>query len=222
MLRTALACLCFAALSYAAAHALTHDFQVWTAEGARRLEVALHPVAAPPVALSTSSASLTPSEPAASAQRLDRVLADGRSATIVDFIYTRCTSVCLSLGSSFQQLQQAILAADGSPTHRPVQLLSISFDPAHDKPQTLQRYAAALHADLRIWRFTAPRNTDDLTQLLGAYQVTVIADGLGGFEHNAALLVVNPQGRLVRIFDYAETDTALAYARSIAIGADTQ
>ena len=209
MLRTVLASAFFAALSYASAYALTHDFQVWTAEGARRLEVALNPVSPPAVALSA---------PWAPNQSLDRVLADGHAATIVDFIYTRCTTVCLSLGNTFQQLQTAIVSADPATVTPPVRLLSISFDPAHDDTRTLQQYAARLHADPRVWRFAGPRNAHDLAQLLKSYEVVVIPDGLGGFEHNAALLVVDPMGRLVRIFDYAEADLALAYARSIAAG----
>lgn len=213
MLRTVLASACFALLAYASAHALTHDFQVWTAEGARRLEVALHPVAPPAVNLSSA---------AGTNQRLDALLGDGRTATIVDFIYTRCTTVCLSLGNTFQQMQTAILAEDPAGTDAPVRLLSISFDAAHDTPPNLQRYAAGMQADPRIWHFASPRDPDDLAQLLEPYQVVVIPDGLGGFEHNAALLVIDPAGRLMRIFDYAEADLALAYARSIASRTRTQ
>lgn len=213
MLRTVLASACFALLAYASAHALTHDFQVWTAEGARRLEVALHPVAPSAVKLSLATGMN---------QQLDALLADGRTATIVDFVYTRCTTVCLSLGSTFQQMQAAILAENPAGTEAPVRLLSISFDAAHDTPPNLQRYAVGMNADPRIWRFASPRDPDDLARLLTPYQVVVIPDGLGGFEHNAALLVMDPTGRLMRIFDYAEADLALAYARSISAGADTQ
>jgi protein SCO1/2 len=211
MLRTLLASACFAALAYAAAHSLTHGFQVWTAEGARRLEVALQPVPAPAVALATA-------RPAG--ETLDQLLASGRSVTIVDFVYTRCITVCLALGSVFQQMQRDIQQA--GPASPPVRLLSISFDPAHDTPQVLQRYAAQLRADPRVWRFVGPRDAHDLARLLDPYQVVVIPDGLGGFEHNAALLVVDSAGRLVRIFDYAELETALAYARSIAPGSAVQ
>ncbi len=211
MLRTLLAGACFATLAYAGANALTHGFQVWTAEGARRLEVALQPVAAPGVALAS---------PSPAGATLDELLGDGRSVTIVDFIYTRCVTVCLALGSAFQQMQREIEQA--GPDSPAVRLLSISFDPAHDTPQVLQRYAALLRADPRIWRFVGPADAHDLPRLLDPYQVVVIPDGLGGFEHNAALLVVDPTGRLVRIFDYAELETALAYARSIAPKADVQ
>jgi protein SCO1/2 len=209
MLRTVLASACLALLAYASAHALTHDFQVWTAEGARRLEVALHPVAPPTVELSLA---------AGANQRLDALLADGRSATIVDFIYTRCTTVCLTLGNTFQQMQAALLTDKPAGTKAQVRLLSISFDAAHDTPLNLQRYAARMNADARVWRFASPRATEDLAQLLTPYQVVVIPDGLGGYEHNAALLVMDPVGRLMRIFDYAEADLALAYARSISAG----
>ena len=81
--------------------------------------------------------------------------------------------------------------------------------------------AASLAGWLRLRR-EASIPESELAQLLRAYQVVVIADGLGGFEHNAALLVIDAQGRLLRIFDYTETDMALAYARSIAIAADAR
>ena len=51
MLRTAVLSLLLALCGYAAADWLTHGFQVWTDEGARRLEVALRPVDAPRVAV---------------------------------------------------------------------------------------------------------------------------------------------------------------------------
>lgn len=207
MLRTVLAIAGFAFAGYWAAYALTDDFQVWTAEGARRLEVALHPVAAPAVPLRMASGH---------ENRLDEMLADGRGVTIVDFIYTRCTTVCLTLGSTFQQMQAA-LRTEGAASEPPrVRLLSISFDPVHDTPEALRGYAGRFGADERLWRFAAPRDADDLRRLLTPYQVTVIDDGLGGFEHNAALLVVDAEGRLVRIFDNAEPELALAYAQSIA------
>ena len=44
MLRAAVLSLLLALCGYAAASWLTHGFQVWTDEGARRLEVALQPV----------------------------------------------------------------------------------------------------------------------------------------------------------------------------------
>src|SRR5512141_1234105 len=132
MLRTALACLLLAFGGYAGAAWLTHDFQVWTAEGARRLEVALAPVATPAVEAEG---------PAIAPQPLPRLLAESNSVTVVDFIYTRCQTVCLSLGGVLQQMQAQLQAAgpgDAGASH--VRLLSISFD-ARDSTPDLQAYA---------------------------------------------------------------------------------
>ncbi len=208
MIRTALACLAIAFGGYAGAAWVTHDFQVWTAEGARRLEVALDPVAAPAARVDS---------PSMAADSLPQILADGRTVTIVDFFYTRCQTVCLSLGSTFQQYQVALSADSREPQ---VKLLSISFDP-RDSTTDLRAYATRMQADPAHWRFARGADTQQTARLLSAFQVTVVPTGHGDFEHNAALLVVDQRGRLVRIFDIAEQQLALDYARHLASGAPT-
>ncbi len=207
MSRTAFACAVAVTLTYGAAQWLTHGFQVWTAEGARRLEVALEPVPAPAIAMDG---------PGFPAQTLRQMLAGEGGATLVDFIYTRCATVCLALGSSFQQMQKVIKEEHRALSSPPLRLLSISFDPSHDDPAALAKYAASLGADPGVWRFARVARAHDAQALLKRYRVTVIPDGLGGYEHNAALLVMDASGRLVRVFDYAEMDLALAYARDLA------
>ena len=203
MLRTALATLALALLGWWSAASMTQDFQVWTAEGARRLTVIEQPVAAPKVALAG---------PEMAGADLRTWLSGAGRATIVDFVYTRCPTVCTTLGSGFQQLQHALAkeTTDG------VKLLSISFDPAHDDASSLQRYAAQWWADPNRWAIATVPDADQLQRLLKAFQIVVIDDGRGGYEHNAALLVLDGRGRLVRIFDDTELELALNYARSIA------
>ena len=202
MFRTALLSVMLALAGYAAAAWLTHGFQVWTAEGARRLEVALQPVPSPAVRIDG---------PGIAPQALSQYLADGQSVTLVDFVYTRCQTVCLAMGSSFQQMQRALQERGGK-----VKLLSISFDGSHDTPNVLQAYASRLSADPALWRFVRVPDPQDTQRLLADFQVVVVPDGRGDFEHNAALLLVDQQGRLVRIFDYAEQQLALDYARHLA------
>jgi len=202
MFRTALLSIVLALAGYAAAAWLTHDFQVWTAEGARRLEVALQPVRTPSVVVDG---------PGISPQALSRFLADGQTVTLVDFVYTRCQSVCLAMGSSFQQMQRALRERGGK-----VKLLSISFDGSHDTPDVLEAYALKLGADPALWRFARVQAPQGARHLLADFQVVVVPDGRGDFEHNAAFLVIDPQGRLVRIFDYAEQQLALDYAQHLA------
>lgn len=214
MLRTALVSVLLALAAYASAAWLTHDFQVWTAEGARRLEVALYPVDVPPVPVDGPGLALQP---------LAQWLATPRTVTVVDFIYTRCETVCLSLGGIFQQMQASLrqdraaaLKAVGDGAAPSVRLLSISFDSAHDTPAVLQAYAARMQADPALWHFARVPDHAQLQQLLRRFQVVVVPDGRGDFEHNAALLVVDARGRLVRVFDTTEHQLALDYARHLA------
>jgi len=207
MLRTAVLGLLLALCGYAAAGWLTHGFQVWTDEGARRLEVALQPVEAPRVAVDG---------PGVAAPDLPALLAQGGSVTIADFIYTRCQSVCLSLGSSFQQLQAALRADRAVGQGANVRLLSISFDGAHDHPAALRAYAQGLQADPALWRFVRVPDAGQQQALLRRLGVVVVPDGRGDYEHNAALLVFDARGRMVRVFDVAEQQLALDYARHLA------
>lgn len=207
MFRTALLSAMLALAGYAAAAWLTHDFQVWTAEGARRLEVALQPVPSPAIGIDG---------PGIAPQALSQYLAGGQSVTLVDFVYTRCQSVCLAMGSSFQQMQRALQERGGK-----VKLLSISFDGGHDTPDVLRAYAARLSADPALWQFVRARDAQGTQRLLADFQVVVVPDGRGDFEHNAAFLVVDQKGRLVRIFDYTEQQLALDYAQHLAGAAAT-
>lgn len=209
MLRTASLCALLLWTAYASADWLTHGFQAWTAEGARRLEVALAPVPAPPVPVEG---------PGVAARNLDALLANGRDVTVVEFIYTHCQTVCLSLGGIFQQMQATLQAADEDAGARHVRLLSISFDPRRDTPEVLRAYAERMRADPARWRVVRVPSAAATQRLLSAFQVVVVPDGRGDYEHNAALLVVDRQGRLVRIFDIAEQQLALDYARHLAEG----
>ena len=49
-----------------------------------------------------------------------------------------------------------------------------------------------------------PIDIGDIKRLLHVCGVVIIPDGLGGYQHNAAIHIVNPSGRLVRILDYVE------------------
>lgn len=222
MLRTVLASALLLFGAYAAAAWLTHDFQVWTDEGARRLEVALHPVPVPEVAVQG---------PGVAAPTLAALLRHDGGVSIAGFVYTRCHSVCLSLGSSMQQLQDALAADAQAGRDSGVRLLSISFDGARDDVAALRAYARAQRADAALWRFVRVPDAQQQRALLLRLGVVVVPDGRGDFEHNAALLVIDaraqglppaaapPAPRLVRVFDLAEQQLALDYARHLARGA---
>jgi protein SCO1 len=111
----------------------------------------------------------------------------GERTFIVDFIYTRCTSVCTAMGTMYQQLQLAIQAQQLAPQ---VGLLSISFDPEHDNPAALAAFAKRMQMDTRIWRVVSLKKPQDRQRLLDAFGIMVLPAANGEFEHNAAFHVV--------------------------------
>lgn len=211
MLRTVLTSAVIAALGGLGAAWLTEGFEVWTAEGARRRSVERVPVAAPAVTVLGNGVS---------GQSLSHLLSGPGRVTLVGFIYTRCPSVCIALGSSFQQLQDAMSAATRPPDSS-LGLLSISFDPVHDRIGQLAAYAELWRTDPHHWRVATIPDDTELQRLLRAWQVVVVDDGHGGYEHNAALLVVDGTGRLVRVFDDSDPASALAFARALHAEAQT-
>ncbi|MGI9383130.1 MAG: SCO family protein [Methyloligellaceae bacterium] len=166
----------------------TDGFRAVTAEGARRLAIAEHPAAVPDVAL-------------VDMQGRALTLADYRGRVLlVEFIYSTCPTLCLTLGESFADALEAVRAR-GAGTQ--AALLSISFDLERDTPEALRDYAERHGADGRIWRIARPTTRRDLRALLSTFGVTVIPDPPLGFQHNAAIHVVDESGKLVRILDVA-------------------
>ena len=176
----------------------TDGFTAFTAETARRADVLRSPRSLPAAALEDQDG-----------RRFSLQDYQGRLLA-VEFIYTRCTTLCRSLGMAFRQVRERLPArALGGD----VVLLSISFDAARDDPASLKAYGQAFGADGAHWRIARIHNPADVAPLLAAFGVVVIADGLGGFEHNAAIHLLGRDGRLAQISDI---DQPVAFADRIA------
>ncbi len=140
-------------------------------------------------------------------------LAQGDRVWIVDFVYTRCATVCLSLGTVFQQLQAQVLEQG---LQNRVGLLSISFDPEQDRPPALASYAQRMRMQPGVWQALSLAHPQDRRRLLDSFGIMVVPAPLGEFEHNAALHLVTADGRLVRILGLEEGPRALALAKALA------
>lgn len=130
----------------------------------------------------------------------------------VEFIYTRCRTVCSALGAGFRQIRDNVPPAA---LERDFVLLSISFDPKNDHPDALKAYAGRFGADGSGWRVARVRSEAELQALLQAFGITVIPDGMGGFEHNAAIHLLDRAGRLALIADYDQPLPFAAHVGSI-------
>lgn len=92
-----------------------------------------------------------------------RDLVQGRLVAI-NFIFTRCTTVCPLLGTRFAQVRKQL----GDDAAR-IALISISIDPANDTPQELSRWSRAFGAGPGWDLVTGARaDIDQLARSLGA------------------------------------------------------
>ena len=120
------------------------------------------------------------------------------------FVYTRCPlpTFCPTLDRRFQALQRAI-AEDTQ--LRGMHLVSVSIDPAFDRPPVLKAHAARLAADPRIWRFVTGE-TDAVDRFGDRFGLTVVR-GQGrpeDFVHSLKTAVIDAGGRVRRIYSGTE------------------
>lgn len=128
--------------------------------------------------------------------------------TFAEFIYTTCPTICREAGEDMARLRDR-LVEEGLEDQ--VRLLSISFDPAYDDPAAMTAYGHLHDADGLIWTIARP-DPGDLAAMLESFGVQVIPDEYGGYEHNAALHLIDRSGRLSGIFDIDDIEGAAAAA----------
>ena len=177
----------------------TDGLNAFTSETARRLAIAAEQPLMPNFIIETMSG-----------ERRDLTSSDGK-VILVEFIYTSCPTICQSAGSNLAKLQRKIINAQ---LQDHIQIYSVSFDPKNDTPDALKSYGERHGADGKIWTIARP-SENDLTSILKAFGVIVISDNVGGFEHNAAIHIVNPAGKLTAIVDLDNISSALRQARRV-------
>lgn len=108
------------------------------------------------------------------------------------FIYTRCPlpDYCLRLSNNFGQLQKRFAQQLG----RDLILLSITFDPQHDRPDVLRQYAAIWKADPNQWHFLTG-SLDDIKRISSLFGMNFWPDE-GLLTHSLHTVLINRQGKL--------------------------
>lgn len=130
----------------------------------------------------------------------------GRSVTLsqlagkvvaVTFIYTSCPlpDYCFRLANNLGQLNQRFADRMG----RDLVLLSISFDPVHDTPKVLAKYASTWKADPESWHFlTGP--LDEVKAVSRRFGLNFWPDEVY-VTHSLHTLVIDRRGRLAADFE---------------------
>jgi protein SCO1/2 len=118
-------------------------------------------------------------------------------ALAITFFYSRCSAAtfCPLVSHNFDATQ-ALLARLGVASR--CHLLSISIDPEHDTTEVLAGYSKANEADPQVWTF-ATGHEQDLRRLGDAVGLEFRRTE-GRIDHNLRTVVIDPAGRIRRIF----------------------
>lgn len=118
--------------------------------------------------------------------------------TILTFIFTRCPvpEYCPLVTARFKALQTHLTQDRSLP--RDARLLSVTLDPAFDRPGILAAYGAAVGASPDRWRF-ATGEPDAVMRVARAFSVYVERNG-ALLDHTLATALVDRDGRILEIW----------------------
>jgi protein SCO1/2 len=121
---------------------------------------------------------------------------------LVTFIYTRCPfpDFCPLVSRNFSKIY-ASLKKDPAAGPK-VRLLSVSFDPAHDTPEALRKYADTFRATTGgdpydRWQFAVvpQKNLVEVANFFGLFYNT---DDKGQIAHSLSTTVIGPDGKVFK------------------------
>ena len=115
------------------------------------------------------------------------------------FIYTRCPlpEFCPLMDRNFAAVQKTLVS---TPALADVRLVTMTLDPAYDTPAVLKPYAVGRGADPTIWSFLTgePAEMNRFGTQLGIY-VEHNPQSAIDITHNLRTVVIDPNGRLVKV-----------------------
>ena len=115
----------------------------------------------------------------------------------VTFIYTSCPlpDYCFRLSTNFGRIQKRFAARMG----KELILLSISFDPVHDQPEVLAKYASSWKANPNSWHFLTG-TPDEVKAVCRRFGLNFWPDE-GFLAHSLHTLVIDREGKLAANFE---------------------
>ena len=121
--------------------------------------------------------------------------------TIINFIFTRCTSICPATTLKMQRIQDKTAATDPA-----IRLLSFSVDPTHDQPTVLAAYAKRYGVDETRWHFLTGSEAEMQRLVNGPFMNSMDrdgtqADGSPNIAHSAYFLLIGPDREIRGAYD---------------------
>ncbi len=121
-------------------------------------------------------------------------LSDLRGKVVaINFIYTSCAlpNFCLRTANNFGVLQKRFKSRLG----RDLVLLTLTFDPVHDRPEILAQYSRQWDADPATWHFLTG-STGDVQRVCRLFGVDFFPEE-GLMNHSLHTAIVDRQGKMV-------------------------
>ena len=140
--------------------------------------------------------------------------------TIVNFVFTRCDTICPVTSARMEQLQHKLSDRKAES----IKLVSISVDPGYDTPPRLAVYAERFHARPEKWRFLTG-DTEKVRSLVeGPFMNSMMAEGLTPsgapqISHNGYFVLVDADLVIRGVYDSNDIhklDELMHHARYLA------
>ena len=140
--------------------------------------------------------------------------------TIVNFVFTRCDTICPITSLKMQRLQDKLLDRRAVP----IKLMSVSVDPTYDTPARLAAYAQRYGAIADKWRFVTGPEAQIKALVEGPFMNSMVLEGQTpsgspAISHNGYFVLVDGSLRIRGVYDSSEVqklDDLLRHARYLA------
>lgn len=121
-------------------------------------------------------------------------------ALAITFIFTRCPfpTFCPRMTDNFAGAMKKLKEDPAAPKNW--HLLSLSFDPKFDTPETLQGYGLRFDYDEKVWSL-ATGSMDQIERLTGHFGLYFAREStIANQNHNLRTVVIDPQRRVKQVF----------------------
>ncbi|HJV25162.1 MAG TPA: SCO family protein [Aromatoleum sp.] len=111
----------------------------------------------------------------------------------ISMIYLSCKFSCPTTVSHMKALQRML------PEHlkNDIQFVLVSFDPTHDTPAAMKKFAGKHSLEFPQWRFITARNESDLRELSSLIEFKYRKIANGDFEHSFGIAALDAEGRMI-------------------------
>jgi cytochrome c peroxidase len=147
----------------------------------------------------------------------------GDKVVVLSFIYATCSDVngCPLATAVLQKINQRLKQEPGAAAQ--LRLLTLSFNPEHDKPEVMRQYGQAFANAAVDWHFLTTVSAQALQPILNSYKQSVEklydAKGhfTGAFAHNLRVYLIDKNKNLRNIYSVAflHPDTLLSDIKTL-------